>query len=260
MDGLSNRELAARQGITPEAARQRVSRALKRLRRRLSAERDSAGRSRFAAVLALAHEPRGAVLWTGGWGIAAKGAAGLLGAALVIVLAAQLGQDPQANGNSSASEPELGANHASLQGAAQEPLSAPATRRLVAGQAGPPSIRGRVVDQDGQPFAGVELWVVADRDPCDEDSEAPQVGVDSWSGRGFFTDAEGRFEAPLCAQAAGERWRIRVMPALAPDYTAPEPARRVVTGAADAVRLPPTTRGHGRALGARQRPALAQRR
>ena len=61
LDGLEYAALAARHGISEEAARKRVSRGLELLRARLSAELDEDGRATCLALLGLRLEPGAAI-------------------------------------------------------------------------------------------------------------------------------------------------------------------------------------------------------
>lgn len=212
--GLEPAQIAARLGVPPATVRSRLKRALDSLRDRLDAEHGgdrtiwmqalapwslaAGGASQAAPATSLVLT--GVLMKTWSWGMAA-----LLAVALGIVwwtAAERPGTDgpigpTRADGPAAAAQPTNAL-------AASEPSSGQSRASVVAAStdvptvvAIPPTVRGRVLDVDGQPVAGVEVFVGADQDPFPADSDLPQMGRDQFRGRTVTSASDGTFEAIL---------------------------------------------------------------
>jgi RNA polymerase sigma-70 factor (ECF subfamily) len=200
-DDLPPREVARRMGVPAETVRTRTRRAIEMLRARLDA-RHRADRSAFCAALAAWGGPRGggalpvAPLAGGllmgtksvavGVAVVAAGVVAFLlwprgGAAIAPDLAVV---PPPAAAAAPAPRPKPAPDPVP-----DEPVQAPAPR--------PPVVTGRIVDRQGRPAAGMNVWVAG-----------PGLGTTDASGARptgnavvLTTDADGRYTATLPSAA-----------------------------------------------------------
>ncbi|MEM1450110.1 MAG: RNA polymerase sigma factor [Planctomycetota bacterium] len=204
---LPAKEIAARTGVTPDAARKRVSRGLAQLRSRLGASDDGTGRSWLAGLAVLAQEPQiaaplGAAAWAGGSIMSMKliGTAAACGALLVLGLVLAT-SEPSGGPQRDVARIESVTEDLQLV-EADAASSAPATREEIVGAEGSADrtgaavasaarrVRGRFVLGDGRtPVAGATL-----RAP--EGNRARSISEPSGTVLGE-TDEQGRFELTL---------------------------------------------------------------
>ncbi|MEM9382936.1 MAG: RNA polymerase sigma factor, partial [Planctomycetota bacterium] len=203
---LSAKEIAARTGVTADAARKRISRGLAQLRKQLGAEDDGSGRSWLAGLAVLARDPQlsvpiGAAAWTGGTIVTMKVVGSAAACALLLVLGYVLVTDePGEAARREVVEIAGSGEDVSLLDAASDPAAAVVREDVARSEVAaggdategfaPRRVVGRVVLADGRtPVAGASL-----RAP--EETRSNSLRAPSGLVLGE-TDEQGRFELTL---------------------------------------------------------------
>lgn len=207
-DDLSPREVAARQDITYEAARQRLSRGLAHLRTRLARE-DGSHRRNWMLLAALPAPSR--ILATGLGGAWMSGKLVLASAAILIVLGGWWWRErptfepapgaPALSAGAHDSESQLDSTMHAPASSNSTRVEAPVPDSTVDG--GAPAaldrelaLSGIVVDPAGKPIAGAEIRVR--RNPLDEISVLDLAhSGNSYAVAEARTDASGEFSLPV---------------------------------------------------------------
>ncbi len=249
LDGLEPRDIAERLGISPEAARQRVSRGLKKLRARLDGERGGL-RSVLLPLLWTDRPPRPAA--PAAPALKAAAALVLLGAAalpLWVLVGSGPTRPPSPPGDSpatAAASPSSDFSSDSSSVPVRVAL-APVDEAADSGAARPPEpeppaagprLAGRVLAPDGTPVRGALLLAYApDRSSLTFVAAAPDTRAPIARA---VTDEEGTFELALqdpsstvdvLVRAAGfaEAWRLRRSPGETLRVELSPPARLLLT-------------------------------
>jgi RNA polymerase sigma-70 factor (ECF subfamily) len=200
-EGLPPRDVATRMGVPVETVRTRTRRAVEILRTRLDA-RHARDRGAFCAALAAwagARDSGGAATAAGGAIVGTKAVVAATG--VVVALVAWLlwptsdGSEPSAPlANSTAAQP--GNSTSSAREPRSRATEAAAAAERPGEQSSPPQgstprpVRGRIVDGDGRPAAGVRVLVAVGGEPKVIEPVDNNQGPNSVS---IGTDDEGRF-------------------------------------------------------------------